>query len=247
MAEKIDAEKLLKKKLLNSAEKQKKVSAKSVEKQDNINTTSEVCKENQVEEVNLDITTPVKRNEEVIFKTPNTSRSYCGIRTPLSQKSNYSLNVDFEYDENVIRRRQKQIDYGKNTLGYQNYIQQIPKAERKKENPRTPNKHLKYSRRSWDQQIRIWRKKLHAFDGENGESEDMDIDMSDFLSEISFDSALSSPKSQPLISSPRIDSIAEFPPLSSPVTGSSVSNEADASSVDLLELLAMDQDFEDIN
>ena len=34
---------------------------------------------------------------------------------------------EYETDENVIVRRQKQIEKGKNTLGYDNYLQQVPK------------------------------------------------------------------------------------------------------------------------
>lgn len=36
--------------------------------------------------------------------------------------------------------------------------------ERKREHPKTPPKHVKYSRRAWEGLIRSWRKKLHKFD-----------------------------------------------------------------------------------
>lgn len=233
LAEQIDAEKLWAKKLANSSEKlsvkQDKTESKENEDGQSVSKTA--------------ATTPVKStSDEFVFKTPNSTRSHCGLRTPLSQRSDYSANLEMEYDEGVLRRRQKQIDYGKNTLGYQNYLQKVPKEQRKKGDPRTPKKYLKYSRRSWDQQIRLWRKKLHEYDGNSEETEEMDIDMSDFLSEISFDSALSSPKSQALISSPKIDSVSEFPPLSSPV----VTNDGKESESDLFDLIEMHADGEDI-
>ncbi|CAG4971723.1 unnamed protein product [Colias eurytheme] len=72
--------------------------------------------------------------------------------------------LELELDPLVLQRRQKQIDYGKNTVGYHNYIKQVPLPQRTKDDPKTPDKFMKYSRRSWDMLIRIWRKKLHEYD-----------------------------------------------------------------------------------
>lgn len=79
-----------------------------------------------------------------------------------SQSSRKPLEI--EKDISILERRQKQIDYGKNTLGYENYTKQVPRDKRTKEHPKTPPKHIKYSRRAWDGLVKVWRKQLHCFD-----------------------------------------------------------------------------------
>lgn len=45
----------------------------------------------------------------------------------LDSLPNYGKNREFETDEGTLARRTKQIDYGKNTLGYDNYVNKVPK------------------------------------------------------------------------------------------------------------------------
>lgn len=82
--------------------------------------------------------------------------------------------AELEKCEETLSRRQKQIDYGKNTVGYDMYVQQVPRDERTNEHPWTPPKNAKYSRRGWDGLVKVWRKKLHCWDPESMKSEPAD-------------------------------------------------------------------------
>ena len=57
------------------------------------------------------------------------------FRTDSSESSSTGSSFqtrEIEADRGILERRQKQIDYGKNTQGYDNYSSQVPKWDLKK-------------------------------------------------------------------------------------------------------------------
>ena len=59
-----------------------------------------------------------------------------------------------EDDPEVLVRRAKQIEYGRNTADYDRYVKMVEKEDRAGWMPRTPDMSRKYSRRNWDGMIK---------------------------------------------------------------------------------------------
>jgi hypothetical protein len=72
---------------------------------------------------------------------------------------------EVESDPHTLRQRTKEILKGKMSESYAEYIAKYPiKKQRRREQPTTPNKYRKCSRRCFDGQLRTWRRNLHQFD-----------------------------------------------------------------------------------
>ena len=81
-----------------------------------------------------------------------------------------------EDDPRRLEMRQKQIDFGYNTLGYARYVELVPKSRRsrdKNKHPRTPDVKQVCSKRSFDGQVKKWRRLLHAWDPPVEEDEEV--------------------------------------------------------------------------
>ncbi|TPP60792.1 Histone RNA hairpin-binding protein [Fasciola gigantica] len=91
------------------------------------------------------------------------------LRKRLAERGDLIEPIELERRQIELLRRQKDIDLGKVTPRYAEYVLSIPKPERERYMPRTPNKFRKVSRRAWDGMIRKWRKHLHNFDDLNFE------------------------------------------------------------------------------
>eukprot|EP01116_Phalansterium_solitarium_P023958 TRINITY_DN8638_c0_g1_i1.p1 TRINITY_DN8638_c0_g1~~TRINITY_DN8638_c0_g1_i1.p1 ORF type:complete len:500 (+),score=125.91 TRINITY_DN8638_c0_g1_i1:119-1618(+) len=69
-----------------------------------------------------------------------------------------------ETNEQRLAQREKQLSYGKLTVGYKRYIEMVPIHRRKRGDPMTPDKTQVCSKRSWDGQLCKWRRQLHSYD-----------------------------------------------------------------------------------
>ena len=94
--------------------------------------------------------------------SPGVSPASAGRRSPRkAARPVRTPQFAVEEDPVILARRQKQIEYGKNTLAYQQYSEAVPRAQRLGYHPRTPTKRRVQSRRRWDNAVKCWRVHLH--------------------------------------------------------------------------------------
>ena len=79
------------------------------------------------------------------------------------------LKLDPENPDHArrIRQRRRQVMFGKNTAGYEEYIKQVPKHKRKfksMDHPQTPDHLADIPTKRWQGQMNAWRRSLHKFD-----------------------------------------------------------------------------------
>ncbi|VDL76733.1 unnamed protein product [Nippostrongylus brasiliensis] len=100
-------------------------------------------------------------------KTPQNSRKK-GNKEEFTPKEFWNdPTLGWCKDQATLDRRTKEIDRAKEKPVYARYLEEIPRHMRVKGvHPRTPNKHINFSRRSWDVQMRSWKRSLYSWAGE---------------------------------------------------------------------------------
>lgn len=102
----------------------------------------------------LNFNTLKRPQDDTIISTNNIKRTKPNSPAPCSPTTHRKR----------ILSREKQIIYGKATIGYSEYLRLVPYKERSATQPRTPNINLQCSKRCWDGLVARWRRQLHAFD-----------------------------------------------------------------------------------
>jgi hypothetical protein len=79
------------------------------------------------------------------------------FQTKKRSREDSSYEITKESDPRKIEQRLKQIKFGKNTIGYDNYVVAVPKEKRKGflEHPRTPDAYAAQSKRAFDGRLKV--------------------------------------------------------------------------------------------
>jgi len=103
-----------------------------------------------------------RRQRKKYDNRPMYMQNYYNIPSKLAER---------ETDAKRLTARQRQIDFGKNTVGYRIYTEKVPREERRRNDPWTPDKTVAVSKRCWDGVVRKWRRQLHEYDPASAEGE----------------------------------------------------------------------------
>jgi hypothetical protein len=114
--------------------------------------------------------------EEAFFKLDDDDDDDDDDARAAKKQGTFVSSKSEEDDPRRLEMRQKQIDFGYNTLGYARYVELVPKTRRsrdKNKHPRTPDVKQVCSKRSFDGQVKKWRRLLHAWDPPVEEDEEV--------------------------------------------------------------------------
>ena len=77
------------------------------------------------------------------------------------------------FTEHTVAQRKKQIDIGKATEGYKNYLEAArSRNPRHADPPRTPDPYAPDSNRQFDGRLRVWRQKLREYEQKSAARDD---------------------------------------------------------------------------
>jgi len=94
----------------------------------------------------------------VLYKAEN----IVGITIALGKRKS---TEGIETDPRRLEQRLKQINFGKNTVAYQTYLEKVPRCKRKRgQHPFTPDINRKMSKRAFSGLVKAWRRQLHNWD-----------------------------------------------------------------------------------
>eukprot|EP00003_Mantamonas_plastica_P028328 TRINITY_DN6383_c0_g1_i2.p2 TRINITY_DN6383_c0_g1~~TRINITY_DN6383_c0_g1_i2.p2 ORF type:complete len:166 (-),score=57.73 TRINITY_DN6383_c0_g1_i2:596-1093(-) len=110
--------------------------------------------------------------------TPTKDSDSMKPKKALSSSSSSSSSTQSKSFEFNVDKRQKLIDFSKNTISYQRYRLLIPSFQpatpsfrdrRKRGDPQTPDPKRNCSKRAFEKNLSQWRRALHTFDDKRTE------------------------------------------------------------------------------